>query len=928
MHRNSSKPSLFKRMGILMAAALIAPAGAAAEATDEEDEEWMEEIIVTAEKREERILDVPVTMSAFNEEMIEQLGMTADEDLENLVPGLQFGYDYEGQGVSMRGIGTHSAVINQADTSVAFYVDGVYSYKHYGIAPNMFDLERIEVARGPQGTLNGRNSIAGSVSVVTQKPTDTWDVNVLAEFTDQVTQRYGAAFGGPITDNWSFRLNGSNYSGDGTQENLGPGEDYGKPDQKMWSGQLRFKNDRVDMNLRYSDLTDKGTSRGYVRMAEEPRDVPSFLFFGFWEVPNPYFLYDKEIPSIAKCGNAGILPARSEGGTWNGFCTDLQNKVLSNRGSQQQDNAERWSFNADIELTKQLTLRYTFGDHEANRFGSNDGDGTDRTPSAGNQTIPNDLTDPDDIALWIEEGGEFQDNENGWLENDEESSHELQLISDFDGPFNFVAGIYSYENETGWQDRQQNWASPTLYMDAEEAVSYIDWDLDGAPDWSSCNDFYNNFVIAEDDEETEFVEGLGEDPGEVWGCAEGNNHEWKSGGGAGSASESKAVFMSGDYRLNDQWQISGGLRWLEDQKRIVDEIGNGDHGISGYLEDIDEENLLPGYPDPWGGVPIEGGQVVTPAISTWSATIGHVSLEYTPTPDRLYYARISTGFRAGGFNESGILNIDDDPEDRLVDPTFPAEELLNYELGIKGRFLDQRLTVMAGAYYEDFEGYHLNTVQFIPEERRPRAEEPFEEFTDSVDGTKFWGVEVEGTFHINENWRLSGFYNFLDARFGPHRAFFDFENIVGIEPEVEPETAMHTFLNRETGETETVEIVLPRDVTGNRLPKQPQHKGALTLRYTRPLDSLGTVSALTTWSYTGSQFPDEANLPYMKIAAFDRLDFRATWESPASTWNVTAYVQNVLDEVAIQDIGPLGTIQAWLTEHRQIGLQIRYRPQF
>ena len=117
MHRNSSKPSLFKHMGTLMAAALIAPAGTAAEATDKEDEEWIEEIIVTAEKREERILDVPVTMSAFNEEMIEQLGMTADEDLENLVPGLQFGYDYEGQGVSMRGIGTHSAVINQADTS-------------------------------------------------------------------------------------------------------------------------------------------------------------------------------------------------------------------------------------------------------------------------------------------------------------------------------------------------------------------------------------------------------------------------------------------------------------------------------------------------------------------------------------------------------------------------------------------------------------------------------------------------------------------------------------------------------------------------------------------------------------------------------------------------------------------------------------------
>ena len=138
---------------------------------------------------------------------------------------------------------------------------------------------------------------------------------------------------------------------------------------------------------------------------------------------------------------------------------------------------------------------------------------------------------------------------------------------------------------------------------------------------------------------------------------------------------------------------------------------------------------------------------------------------------------------------------------------------------------------------------------------------------------------------------------------------------------------MHTFRNRETGETETVEVNLPRDVTGHRLPKQPKHKAALTLQYTTPLQRGGTLTALTTWSYTGSQFPSEANLSYMKVAPFDRWDVRAAWESPSKTWQVTAYVQNVLDEVAIQDIGQQG-FSAWLTEQRQIGLQVRYRPKF
>ena len=177
-----------KSVCVLLAGALVAPSVIAAD-EEQEEQKYMEEIIVTAEKRQENILDVPVTMSAFSAKAIEELGMSADEDLEKMVPGLQFGYDSEGYGIAMRGVGTQVAVQTTADQAVAFYVDGVYSYKPYGTAPNMFDLERIEVARGPQGTLNGKNSIAGSVSYVNHRPTDEFDLNVLVEYTDQFTQR-------------------------------------------------------------------------------------------------------------------------------------------------------------------------------------------------------------------------------------------------------------------------------------------------------------------------------------------------------------------------------------------------------------------------------------------------------------------------------------------------------------------------------------------------------------------------------------------------------------------------------------------------------------------------------------------------------------------------------------------------------------------
>ena len=238
-------------------------------------------VMVTAERVEENVMEVPMTISAFDSELLEELVIQERTDLQNLVPGLQFSDEMEqqGSGTVIRGIGTRNAQYDQADYAVATYVDGAYTLGVYGTTPGGgFDLERVEVARGPQGTLNGRNSIAGAINVVTKGPTDHWDAELMGEVTDVSQQRLNAAVGGPLGDTpFSFRLTGGTHTGDGRQENVGPGGDHDAPDQTFYAPQLRAETDRFSVRARYLHVEEDGVPRGFVQLANVDRVTERLL---------------------------------------------------------------------------------------------------------------------------------------------------------------------------------------------------------------------------------------------------------------------------------------------------------------------------------------------------------------------------------------------------------------------------------------------------------------------------------------------------------------------------------------------------------------------------------------------------------------------------------------------------------------------------
>src|SRR5262245_54672822 len=152
--------------GVLILPALLwmAPVGA-----QSGGDTGLAEVVVTAEKREESLQKATIAVTAVKGEEIENLGVADPDDLQSQMPGVQF-MSSGLTNTTIRGVGTYNNQPN-VDAAVAWNIDGTYIAHHMATPPILFDLERVEVVRGPLGTLYGRNSNGGSINVITGRPT-------------------------------------------------------------------------------------------------------------------------------------------------------------------------------------------------------------------------------------------------------------------------------------------------------------------------------------------------------------------------------------------------------------------------------------------------------------------------------------------------------------------------------------------------------------------------------------------------------------------------------------------------------------------------------------------------------------------------------------------------------------------------------------
>ena len=362
--------------GVAVSAALIGACGGRLSAQQTVDlpgaADTLESIVVTARRRAESLQDTPVAVTALSGDALEQRQIVSTTDLDKVAPNLQFhsygtltGNNSAAQ-VFIRGIGQTDAT-PAVDPGVGVYIDDVYMGRSVGGAMDFRDIASVQIVRGPQGTLFGRNTIGGAVLLTTNAPGEDAGSSVRMGVGDDNLRELFGAFDVPIGDTWSARLSVGGRQRDGYVTRVSDGEDLG--DEEMYTAQAAVRwepSESLQFTLRadYTDEDENGSpfvfrtineAATFVGAASQAAGCPDMID----PLPPPVLVGPLPDP---RCGNdAQDLGAFNNGGTY------LASSTLENRGA---------SLVVDWDVTDVFSLKSITSERSLDWTGTRDADNT------------------------------------------------------------------------------------------------------------------------------------------------------------------------------------------------------------------------------------------------------------------------------------------------------------------------------------------------------------------------------------------------------------------------------------------------------------------------------------------------------------------------------------------------------------------------
>jgi iron complex outermembrane receptor protein len=212
--RSSIKHRLITTSAIALAGLVASTAQAQDAAVEAEEVRSDSEIVVTAQRREERLVDVPISVTAIGSDQLAASGITGSRELATLAPGVSMNTTGAAAQATVRGIG-NTIVGGNSESPVALYIDGVYVSGQYFAVFDLANIESIQVLKGPQGTLFGRNATGGAILVTTSRPSDIFSGSITASYASFDDVRVGGYISGPITDSLRFDIAGNYHKDNG-----------------------------------------------------------------------------------------------------------------------------------------------------------------------------------------------------------------------------------------------------------------------------------------------------------------------------------------------------------------------------------------------------------------------------------------------------------------------------------------------------------------------------------------------------------------------------------------------------------------------------------------------------------------------------------------------------------------------------------------
>ena len=415
-------------VSVALAGGLLSATGVA------EESAALEEIVVTAQRRETALQDTPIAVTAITGEKIADLSIFDISDLSSLAPNTAMRKQpasNSNAGVFIRGIGAGETSL-MVDPKVGIYIDGVYVSKTAGSVIDIVDLESVEVLRGPQGTLFGRNSTGGALNLNTAKPSGEFGLKLQASVGNDGYRRYSGSadlpsVGGVI----SAKVSGMLMDYDGWAVNTFPGQASKLASENNGAYRILVRVQPVDsftVDYAYDRTDNEGVPTPF-----QISEVKSSLYDGFNDIPFPYAFLGGPLYQ----GMAATI----------GDPHDRREEFsLDHIGNERLD-VEGHTVTASLDVAA-FTLKYVFADRRTDQSYA-------RTDLDGGSYISPDVFYARGEA--VPTPGFHASIPENFIEM---TTHEVQLFGDlFDGRLNFTLGYYNYDEEV-YQDNPQTFSLP------------------------------------------------------------------------------------------------------------------------------------------------------------------------------------------------------------------------------------------------------------------------------------------------------------------------------------------------------------------------------------------------------------------------------------------------------------------------------------